>query len=285
MVDAPAPDLPFRAARNGYSEGFGGVKGGHSQRTSQMFAKSFDFRFLVEDMAELSVYERFRQGSFGKGLLFFSNPFAFQSNLFAPAWAEPGLIEGDWENTSDATPSFASVSANSYDQPLRKATWAVTRTASTNPAYQSSSVVIPIPIGMTLWLGVSGATTGTGAHHVVATNLSTGVTTASNLTSLSDTSSTRLNQSFPASQFDYVEVFNDWRTSSAASTVTVTSRLAQLWPTGVTPPLSGNHIPGDGQTGLRFAGETYSHEYREWYGADRYTGVSFELVEVGAWLR
>ena len=284
MVVVPAPDLPFTVSDVGYSESMSFENGGGASAVSQGFQKRYDFAYNINDSDLLGLFRKFRQGSYGTGLLNFANPFVYERNLFSPAWAEPGLIEGgDWPNTGDNTPSFGAVSANSYDQPLRKATWSVTAASGTAPSEAHSSFIIPIPPGMTLWLGVSGAVTGTGVHHVTAYNIAAGSSASSNLTSLTDTSSTRLNASFAGSSYDYVQVFNGWRTSSATSTVTVTSRLAQLWPTGVTPTLTGDHVSGEGHTGLRFSSAGLDGAYRL-LGDDRFSSLGFSLVEVGAWL-
>lgn len=284
FVTVQAPELPFSVTDGGYGDSMDFESGGSLSKVSQGFAKRYDFAYDIQD-STIDRIKRFRQGSYGAGLLNFANPFAYQTNLFSPAWAEPGLIEGgDWPNTGENTPTFGAVSSNSYDQPLRKAVWSITTAANTAPALSHSSFIIPIPPSMTLWLGVSGAATGTAVAHVVAHNIAAATTSASNLTLLTDTSSTRLNASFAGSSYDYVEVFNDWRTSSAASTMTVTSRLAQLWPTGVTPTSTGNHRPGDGHTGLRFLGGSMTSSYRLLTSTDHFAGLGFSLVEVGAWL-
>lgn len=284
MVEALAPDLPFPADRSGYSEEFISEAGGLAVQQSQAFAQKFPFNFELDNADTLAVYERFRQGSYGSGLLWFANPFNFHTNLFAPAWAEPGLIEGDWENIYDVAPSFSNVSANVYDQPIRKATWAITQAANTAPTDICSTFIIPIPSDQTLRLGASGAATGTAVVHVEAHNIAAGTSSGSNLTLLTDTSSTRLNASFSGASYDYVAV-DFRRTSSADSTLTLTSLLAQLWPTGSSPTLTGNHIPGGGQTGCKFVGETYKKDYRLQLGNEYFTGVSFQLAEVGAWLQ
>lgn len=283
FVTVPAPGLPFTASEDGYGDAMGFENGGHAAVVSQGFAKRYDFAYDIQDADLLGRVRRFRQGSYGTGLLNFANPFIFERNLFSAAWAEPGLIEGgDWPNTGENTPTFGNVAANTFDQPARKATWAITSAANTAPVAARASFIIPIPPTYTLHLGVSGAVTGDAVHHVVAHNIAAGSSAGSNLTPLTDTSSTRLNASFAGSSYDYVEVFNDWRTSSAASTATVTSRLAQLWPTGVSPTLTGNHIPGEGHTGLQFFSGSMDSTYRV-LGDSRFSSLGFSLIEVGAW--
>jgi hypothetical protein len=285
FVAAPVPDLPFDAPANGFSESFQSEAGGAFVQTSQAESKQYQFSFGMGSAADLGLYRRFKVGSFGSGLLNFANPFAFTSNLFSPVWAEPGLIEGgDWPSNYDADPTFSTVSANSYSQPLRKATYSITQAANTAPTYQSSTFIIPIPPTHTLHLGCSGAATGTAVVHVEAHNIAGASSAGSNLTLLTDTSSTRLNASFSGASYDYVAI-DFRRTSSASSTLTITSMLAQLWLTGVTPTLTGNHRPGDGHTGLRFSGSSMGLSHRLMTGSENFSGAAFSLTEVGAWIR
>lgn len=285
FVSAPLPDLPLEAPLLGYAEEADFENGGAAADYSFGQAKRFDFGFNIREVDELALYKRLRQGSYGSGLVYFPDPMAQRVNLFAPHWAEPGLLEvGDWPDIYDSAPSFGNVSANSYDQPLRKATFTITNT-NVAPTAFAGTFVIPIPPDQTLRLGVSGAATGTAIVRVTAYNIVAASSATTNLTLLTDTSSTRLNASFAGSSYDYVTV-DFRRTSAAASTLTITSMLAQLWPTSVTPTLTGNHRPGEGNTGCRFSGGTYSETYRVASddGERTYKSVGFSLVEVGGWL-
>jgi hypothetical protein len=285
FVSAPLPDLPLEARLSGY--------GADAQLESGLLAgiqgfaqaKQYDFIFTLADSRELALYRRLRQGSFGTGLIYFPDPMAQRVNLFPPHWAEPGLIETtDWPSTADTDPTYSNVSTNVYDQPLRKSTFNVTATANTAPTKATSSIILPIPPDQTLWLGVSGAVTGTAVQRVVAHNIAAGSSTGSSLTLLTDTASTRLNASFAGSSYDYVEVFGEWRTTSASSTLVVTSRIAQLWPTGTTPTLTGNHMAGEGNTGCIFVGPQWTDTYRiaSDDGTRLYRDAAYSLIEVGA---
>lgn len=281
FVEVPLPELPLDAALSGYGEEMRFENGGQAVAGSFGQARRYEFNYPLVDSGELGLLRRIRQGSFGDGLVFFSDPMAQRLNLFSPVWAEPGLLEvGDWPDIYDTAPSFSNVAANSYGQPLRKATFTVTNT-NTAPGKQ---FVIPIPPDQTLHVGVSGAATGIAIVRVTAHNIAAGSSATTNLTLLPETGSTRLNASFAGSSYDYVTV-DFRRTSSAASTLTVTSMLAQLWPTGVTPTLTGDHVPGEGHTGCRFAGDLWSESYRVASddGVRLYKSAAFSLVETGAW--
>lgn len=283
FVDAICPSAPMDSPLSGYGESMGFENGGQAAVGSFGQSRRFDFNFNVLSVAELEPYKRLRHGSYGTGLVHFSHPQAKRVNLFSPHWAEPGLLEvGDWPDIYDTAPSFSNVSANSYSQPLRKATWTITNT-NVAPTADAATFIIPIAPDETLHLGASGAATGTAVVRVVAHNIAAGSSAASSLTLLSDTASTRLNASFAGSSYDYVEVYF-MRTSGAASTLTITSMLAQLWPTGDSVTLTGNHRHGEGQTGCRFAGDVWSERDITASEDVELKSAGFTLLEVGAWV-
>lgn len=223
--------------------------------------------------AGLDLFAKYRSGFYGPGMFYVNHPAWFSTNLFAPAWASPKLIEQGWENFGPSTPTFANTAANSYDQPTRSAVWSITTTANAIPSAAGQSVVIPIPPTYTLHLGASGSATGTGAVMVHNDAL-----TVSSLTVLSPTASTRLNATYTGASTSYVRVWLG-RTTSATSTLTLTSLMAQLWPTGSSPTLTGSHVAGDGHTGLEFIDDAVPEQYY----ALGMKALQFRLQEVGAW--
>lgn len=285
MVSIPEPSFPFTVTDAGYAESAGFENGGRAAVVSGGYAKRYEFVYDIEDAAELSQVRRLRQGSYGTGLIYLADPGTFHRNVLPAHWAEPGLLEhGEWPDIYDSAPTgYANVSSNSYDQPLRKPTWAITQAANTAPAEARSQCVIPIPPTHTLRVGVSGAATGTAVVRLTGYNIAAGTSSGSNLTLLTDTSSTRLNASLAGSLYDYA-ILDFRRTSSAASTLTVTSMMARLDPTATTPSLTGNHIPGEGSTGLRFGGGSMESRYGLVTSSSRWEGFDFSLIEVGGWL-
>lgn len=68
--------------------------------------------------------------------------------------------------------------------------------------------------------------------------------------------------------------------------VAITSATAQLWPTAVTPTLTGKHVSGKGNSGCRFDGDALPINYvlRGNGGRDVHlVGMSATLRETGAW--
>ena len=282
MQFCPAPRAGATASNIGYVETMAFENGGAAVARSMQTRKQYAFTFNgpSKDLDGISVYTKYASGFYGSGLIFFADPFAFETNLFAPAWASPGLIEQGWENIYDVTPTFSATSSNVYSQPVRKATWSVTSAANAVPTQANSVAIIPIPPTHTLNLGASGAATGTAVVRVVPINTDGTNATAVDLTLLTDTSATRMNATFAGSSYQAVKVYIT-RTSTATSTITLTSLMAQLYLTGSSPVLPNSHLAGEGHTGLMFIDDARVENYT--YIDPPRKGMATNLLEVGAW--
>lgn len=265
----------------GYSETLRYVNGGAGIVRSFASARSYDLSWSGTP-EELNPIKAFQQGVWGPGPFRIADPLTFHTNVIPPNWASPALIEtGDWKNVYDTDPTFSDTSANSYNQPLRTGTWSISAAANSVP---SKVLTLPIPPSQTLHIGFSGAVTGTGVLRVRPINSNGSYATVANLTALSATGATRMNASYSGSTYRAVQVYLT-RTSTATSTVQITSLMAQLWPTGTTPVLTGPFIPGDGVMGLEFGSgmtETYYHDAMGNIPARK--GSSVALIEVEPWL-
>lgn len=282
MQWTPAPLAESESGRLFFTEQIKYENGGGDARRSGAYQMSYNFNFNapIKGSEGLNVYNKFASGYYGDGLIHFADPYCFETNLFSAAWASPGLIEGDWPNIYTADPSFANTASNSYDQPRRTATWTVTGSAATAPTGERNAFTIPVPEGYTLHLGASGSATGDGKvyYQTVAADGTLGTPTA--LTLLAATSSTRLNTTVASTSAVAVRIFLG-RSATGASTVTLTSMMAQLWPTGTSPTLTGNHVPGEGHTGLMFADDAVAETYA--FISPPRKALSTTLIEVGAW--
>lgn len=282
MQWTPAPLAEAESSRLFFTEQIKYENGGGDAIRSRAYQMSYNFQFSapVKGAEGLSVYNKFASGFYGEGLFHFADPYCFETNLFSAAWASPALIEGDWPNIYTAEPTFANTSSNSFDQPLKTPTWTITGAAATAPAGERNVFTLPVPEGYTLHLGASGSVTGDGKvyYQTIASDGTLGTPTA--LTLLSATASTRMNASIASSSAVAVRIFLG-RSATGASTVSLTSMMAQLWKTGITPTLTGNHIPGEGHTGLMFTDEAIVENYI--YINPPRKALSTNLVEVGAW--
>ena len=153
-------------------------------------------------------------------------------------------------------PTITTTPANAYNMPITRATWNITSIMNAFPTPGATYgfipyALIPIPPGYTLHVGYSGSVTGD-AQLVVEGYTAGAVSVGVNpLTPLSETGAQRMNFSIASASANYVKIYIR-RTSYAVSTITLTSIMAQLWPTGFSPNLNGNHVEGKGHRGLKF---------------------------------
>lgn len=289
MQLVPAPKAGVGAPRSGYYEGNTAENGRRYSRRSKQTHVQFEMDFYgdANGLTGVNVFNKFASGFYDADLLSYGTKYgnliyledvmAAQENVMAPEYASPGLIEQGWRNIYSVTPTFSATSANSYGQPLRKATWAITTAANAVPDMPYRMVVV-IPPDKTLHIGASGAATGTAVLRVRPILANNSYDTVVDLTLLTDTSATRMNASFSGATYQAVEIYIT-RTSSASSTLTLTSILAQIWKTTITPTLTGSHQAGQGHHGLRFADDAIPVTYEFITGVKK--GLSTVLEEVG----
>jgi hypothetical protein len=278
MQWVPAPLVGAQVSNANYRATMDFENGGSASVRSAQYHKIYTFNYnaLMDSSEDIAVFNRFSSGYYGSGLIYFSDPFAAQANLFPAQWASPALIEQGWSNIYGGTPSFIDTGGfATYAQPYRSAVFNITTAANTLP---TRTLIIPIPVNSTLKLGFSGSVTGTGGvfYRTVASGDGVSFGSATALTALAPGSATRTNVSLAGSSYKAVQIYLG-RTSSAASTVTVTSMMAQLGDNAVT----GNHRAGEGNSGLVFDDDAIVENYGYLYPPRK--GVSTTLREVGAW--
>jgi len=274
--------------RAGYYDSMGFDVGGQDLVRSYSAAHQLELAYPWTDVADAETAEQFidfRSGEYGAAPFWMPNPIAYDRNLFEQRWASPRLVELDAPNISVTTPTWANTAANSYRQPARKGTWSVTTAANATPLTDETIpyTIIGIPPEYTLHLGCTGAATGTAVVRVESwANGATSAGASASLTLLSETGNTRMNATVSGSSYAYAKVFIT-RTSSATSTITPISMMAQLHLTGVTPTLTGSHIRGRGWGGLDFAGEVAEGTLQDASTGRHYQGLSVRLHEVQPW--
>ena len=278
MQWVPCPSIESVVQRNRYTERMQFENGGGDARRSAQYQMEYQFNFSgpAHEVEGIDAFNKFAQGFYGDGLIQLAHPANFETNMFPAAWASPGLIEQGWANIGSAAPTFANTNTTSYGQPPRTATWNVTWQANT----YTKSVTLVIPPTHTLHLGVSGVATGDGVVRVDPILANGTVGTAVDLTLLSKSNATRMNTTFSGGTYQAVRLYIT-RDTDTASTVSITSMMAQLYKTGATPTLPTNHYQGEGSTGLMFADDAIVENYSYMYPPRK--GIATTLVEVGAW--
>lgn len=270
----PCPRAGMTRLKEGYSEEIAFENGGAWIERSKAWHNVYPMEFPVADAHEyegIEAFNRFASGEYGDGFLYWVDPMYSNTNLFAPNWASPGLIESGWKNWGGDTPTFSDTASNGYGYPLRTATWTLESDAN---VFQGVAHTFIIPPGYTLHLGATGSVTGTA--QIVAQDSSDAFTA---ITPVAATVSPTFPVAFSGDTYRYARV-GIRRTSTASSTVSLTALRAQILPSGSTP-VASRHIPGNGSMGLSFRGtalpETYEMAQRS------LVGLSTELIEVEPW--
>lgn len=278
MQWVPCPLIDSTVSRKRYIERIQFENGGGDVTRSNQYQMEYSINVngLAHELDGVDAFNKFASGFYGNGYVYMAYPAAYETNLFSASWATPGLIEQGWSNGFAATATFANTDSNSYNLPPRTATFPV----NLSSGQYNKSFIIPIPPTHTLYIGATGYSTGTAKLRVVPITTSYALGTATDLTLISPSNATRMNASFAGSSYVAVQVYVT-RTTSAASTISLTSLMARLYKTGITPDLTGNHYQGEGSTGLMFADDAIVENYSYMYPPRK--GISTTLVEVEAW--
>ncbi len=213
-----------------------------------------------------------------------SSPTYFDGSSAGAIWTGTAHASSSYMYVGRSTPTMSNTATNTFSVPTRQATWTILTPANAYPTVNNDFgeipyALIPIPPGYTLHMGATGSTTGTAELRVHLFNSPgnpASPAATADLTLLSATSSTRLNASWSGSSYQYAKVFIT-RTSTATSTITLSSMMAQLWPTGFSPTLTGQFIFGQGHRGLKFVDSAVAEEYVMTNG--HLKGLSTTLVE------
>jgi hypothetical protein len=279
MQWVPCPNIDSVITRNRYVERMKFQNGGGDVARSSQYQTEYNLNLTgpANELEGIDAFNRFASGFYGDGYIYVAHPALFESNLFSAQWSSPGLIEEGWKNIyPTTTPTFANTASNTRSQPIRSATWSVTSAVNT-PVYKFT---IPIPAGYTLNLGASGSRTGTAVVQVLPILIGGAVAATSNLTLLDATAATRMNATFSGGTYWGVDVYIT-RTSTATSTITLTSLMAQLYKSSASPTLPTSHIMGQGASGMMFADDAIVENYSYMFPPRK--GISTTLVEVEAW--
>ncbi len=192
----------------------------------------------------------------------------FDGNTPGAGWKGAVNASTSYMYVARNIPTITATPANSFNLPQFQGTWDVTSVPGAYPTVAGTYgdvpyAIIPIPPTHTLHMGITGSATGTARVLVQLFNTPADEAVpvlTTTVTLLSSTGSTRLNHSWSGASYQFAKVYIN-RSSDVASTITLSSMMAQLWPTGVSPALTGNFIAGQGHRGLKFADDATVESY------------------------
>ena len=186
----------------------------------------------------------YRDGTYGRGLLYFLEPTIFTTNVLPAHWADPSMaIDNEAPSlVYGLEPQAVPTSGGAANElPVNSAYYNLTSAPQTQTT-PDSSVFIPIPEGHTLFLGSFYSATGSGGVFATPVNSNGSYGTPVRLTELENSATQIVNDPFSG-----VNGVRLWvgRTSSAVSTVTLTAMIGRIIETSKLPsPNESGLYPG-----------------------------------------
>lgn len=223
----------------------------------------------------------YRDGTYGRGLLYFLEPGIYRTNVLPAQWADPSMAI-DSEAPSlvyNVKPIAISTSgAPQVGLPVQSAYYPALGNPADMPVMESS-VFIPLPPGHTLHVGAYYSATGTGGVFATPVNNNGTWGDAVTITPQDNSSVSLVTESFTD-----VRGIRLWvgRSSSANSTLTLAGMIAKIVETGKPVDVSGGWIGGQGHSGCRFSG-TPSYVTNSPIEGGR-VGFAATFKEVGSWI-
>lgn len=288
-VEGPSAKLQYiechqsgaeRAYNNTYASGQY-QNGGFYQSRSLDHHQSYGLAWYGDVSTEYDIDEvlNYRDGVYGTGYIYFVDPMVQGENLFRKNYSNPELIGRGYFNWGHGKPIFAATDANTTNCPAFTATWALGDVEADQVVGKPFTLIIPPD--MTLWIGWRGSAANDGK--LVAEGIGGGFTTVTDLTPLDVADPDLLADSFDGSDYQAVRVYMTVDAEDSGASVSVTSLVAQLHPTGLTPALTGSHLTGKGFSGMMFSDQSLPVTLTQ--APRKIRSFSTQLTEVEPWQR
>lgn len=248
------------------------LNGGSFQRNSMNKTKTHNLTWALHDRDSVRSVTDYAEGVFGKGAIYWGDPFTMDKNMLTQSFATPSLggYDAPVLSGSEVRPQLIATPFNVLGYPTESAIYALNATTDVPLKHW-----IPIPPGYTAWIGVHGQAGTGGKVLVTPTKGYVATATAIEATILGVTDTTRV--------IDTV----DWDANTngvelslgGTGTITLSGIMVQVLPTGRTPAVGG-YISGQGHSGCDWS----TLPAREMYSAAMdLVGLSASFVETEQW--
>lgn len=208
------------------------------------------------------LMKSYRDGTYGRGLLYFVDPTMYNMNLFPPYWADPSMtVDGIPSLVTGVTPTrLATSNPGANDLPINAARYNLANVLSGDRDMEDA-LYIPVPEGCDLYIGATYTATGSGRIMVTRVGMDDSLQAPIEL-ARKGTGITNLTDLIPVTTTPFKGVYV-WigKTDIGAGTVTISSMTARLVSEadkGKTAKINearrGPWIGGQGNSGVRFEG-------------------------------
>lgn len=236
------------------------------------------------------MMKSYRDGSYGRGLLYFLEPGIYRTNVLPAAWADPSMAvnnEGPALVYGETPAAIQTSGGANLGLPVASAQYDLSGLTPQDAPTPDSSVFIPVPTGHTLLLGAFYSASGTGGIFVTPVNSNGTLGSAVRLTEL-DNSSPVVVQDQIGGDIRGVRIWVS-RADMTDSSVTIAAMCGRLIetsdlanPNKLALISSGPWIGGQGHSGCRFLGTpTYVNNGPVEGGR---VGFAASFAEVGSWI-
>lgn len=259
------------------------VNGGGYARNSWDSHKTYQFSWGESTSPQLvSTIQGYRNGSFGRDLLYFIDPMTYGTNVLPKRWADPSMAnnyeaESLWFGQS---PRLTPTGSNSLGLPSQMATYDL----EVNPsgADLGSALTVPVPPNFTAGVGWVGTTTTPGGAGVYVAASGASSTPFSPLTTpLARSGSSLMNNVVTFGPNGGLLIFALYNITASPQTISIAGITVRMAPPGETLNTSGPWMSGEGHSGCRFVGTPTVVNYNGIGGGQM--GLSCVLKETGAW--
>lgn len=281
------------------------LDGGGYQVNAWDTHKTYSFEWPSSTSPEVAqTLKSYRDGTYGRGLIYFLDPLTFDKNILPARFADPSMALGNEAPSLVAGVTPVEMPTSNWVAKRLPARSVMYDVASAPPATigNGTALWIPVPEGHTLYLGAHYSYGGNGGvfYHPVDASGTPG--TGVRLTPKTSASRSRVGVAIPRPAGGFVVLRVG--TSSGAGTVILSAMTAllapdgyistagldaNLEPTGANYPnpraekfLSGNWIGGMGNSGCRFSG-TPTYSVNSGINGGR-VSVAATFREVGSWI-
>lgn len=268
------PETGANVSASGLFTQAGLQNGGAAVRHSWDSAQSYSFSWgESESKAMVTLMQAYRNGSYGRGLIYFLDPLHFDTNLLPKRWADPSMaVNYEAEPlVRDVFPTAVASSGAANGYPLNSASYQLP--ANYNAETAGTELFIPIPEGHTLLLGAAYS----GAGQIYARTSTGANITLPQLPTSGPVATTVIN-----AQWVRLGIRNP---NAAVANIVISGMTARVGTVseastgdlGLGPWRSGN-----GHSGCRFVADPQVVNYNGIDGGQ--FGLTANFQEVGAWV-
>lgn len=233
------------------------LNGGGYVKHSWGSHKTYTFEWRkTSSLRAAQLMKSYRDGTYGRGLLYFVTPDCYELNILPARWADPSmtlddeggsLVYGIYPESVDVTGGAANA------LPVKGAYYDL---AAVDEGYRGDddALFIPRPDGYTIHMGAFYSTTGSGCVCVAPVADDGTLGTPVTLAELANNATDLVPDEFTTGKGVRVWIGKE---SSGAGAVTLTALTARLYPSALTPPASfssGPWVGGMGHSGCAFDG-------------------------------